>query len=122
MKLFGRDAEGHPKALVILAAVFLVAAGLCGTQLLILQSGRGGVDSLVIVFGLTGILELAAMAISLALILLVLAAWGRAHLFGSESGPRQDPTELTLNVAGRSNEPEKPTLSEPEGSDEETTR
>ena len=38
MKLFGRDLHGFAKAIVILAAVFLVASGMCGLQMILANS------------------------------------------------------------------------------------
>jgi hypothetical protein len=59
MNLFGHEVSGFAKALVILVAIFLVASGLCGMQMIAANGGLPG-DY----FFLLGILELIAMLVS----------------------------------------------------------
>lgn len=78
MKLFGHELEGFAKALVVLAAVFLLSSGLCGLQWFI---STGGGRYFGAIFVPLGILELIAMLLSLAGIVLVLIAWGLRTIF-----------------------------------------
>jgi hypothetical protein len=71
MKLFGREFDGYAKWLVILVAVLLVASGLCGIQLALFNSLEGSLSGLFII---TGLLELAAIVISIVGIVVVLIA------------------------------------------------
>ena len=57
--------EGPARLLVTCIAILLVAAGLCGLQLVILNVGTSAINNgLASLFFVTGIIELAAMAIS----------------------------------------------------------
>lgn len=76
MKLFGRELEGFAKALVILVAVFLVASGMCGLQWAISMGPQSGAMLIPL-----GIVELIAILLSAAGIVLVLIAWGIRALF-----------------------------------------
>jgi hypothetical protein len=86
VKLFGRELEGRAKTLVILVAVLLVSAGLCGLQ----WNTAGGVgDSLLILIPL-GFAELAAMFISACWIVILLIAWGAEALYHRYGKPHKD--------------------------------
>jgi hypothetical protein len=78
MKIFGRELVGFAKALVVLIAVLLVAAGMCGLQLAIGNGSSGNSDA---VFEPLGILELIAMLVSAVGIVVVLLAWGARGLY-----------------------------------------
>jgi len=83
MKLFGRDLHGFAKAIVILAAVFLVASGMCGLQMILANKiTNGGGDILIPL----GIAELAAMVLSAAGIVLMILAWIARAIYRRFSG------------------------------------
>lgn len=84
MRLFGREVSGFAKALVILAAVFLVASGMCGMQMVFANGGFRG-DFLLPM----GILELIAMLVSAAGIVLVLIVWFIQSLYDNHSSNRE---------------------------------
>ena len=84
MNLFGLEVSGFAKALVILAAIFLVASGMCGMQWMIASRGLAG-DYLLPL----GILELIAMLLSAAGIVLVLIVWFIQSLYDNHSGNRE---------------------------------
>jgi hypothetical protein len=75
MKLFGRDFQGFAKWLVVSATALLIASGLCGLQLAILNGSRGNSGNLQGVFMLTGLAELAVMVPSAICVLCVAIAW-----------------------------------------------
>jgi hypothetical protein len=68
MKLFGSEASSFAKAMIILAAIFLVSSGLCGLQLLLSNNATGGWP----LFIPLGIIELIAMVVSAVGMLVVL--------------------------------------------------
>jgi hypothetical protein len=77
MNFFGREIEGHPKALVILVTILLVSGGLCGIQLAIANGGSPGSyggNAAGILLPL-GLIELAAMILSTIGIVIVLILW-----------------------------------------------
>ena len=78
MRLFGHEFGRRAKTLVILAAVLLVSAGMCGLQ--IYSPGSGGLRGLIYVRLPLGLLELAAMFISACWIVILLIAWGAEAL------------------------------------------
>jgi hypothetical protein len=83
MNLFGREVSGFAKVMVILVAVFLVASGLCGMQLILANTSmKGGSGDL---FLPLGVVELIAMLLSAAGIVLVLIAWGISAAVGNVS-------------------------------------
>jgi uncharacterized membrane protein len=84
MNFFGRNLQGPAKVIVIFAAIFLVAAGLCGMQLVV-ASHSSNSSNLADVLIVPGILELAAMAISLVGIVIALVAWAIGALTPSET-------------------------------------
>jgi len=67
--------EGPLKWLVMFVTILLVASGLCGLQLLILNDGQNGANGLASVFMITGLFELGAMAVSAVGIVVSLIAW-----------------------------------------------
>ena len=77
MKLFGRELSGYARLLVILAAVLLVASGLCGLQLAMGGNpmGSNSAGPLAAIFFIAGLLELIAFWISAAGIVIVSAVW-----------------------------------------------
>ena len=83
MKLFGRELQGRAKTLVILVAVLIVSAGLCG-----LQSNAGGVlgNQILILLPL-GVAELIAIAVSASWILILLITWGAQVLYERFGAP-----------------------------------
>jgi hypothetical protein len=86
MRLFGRDLHGFAKILVILAAVFLVASGMCGLQMILANKiTNGGGDILIPL----GIAELAAMALSAMGIVLMLLAWIARAIYLQVSGAQE---------------------------------
>ena len=85
MKFFGRELEGYPRTLVVLAAVLLVASGLCGVQWLSIGSQRSP-DILISL----GLLELIAILLSVAGILIVLVLWAASASYARFVKPPKD--------------------------------
>jgi hypothetical protein len=83
MNLFGREVSGFAKALVILVAVFLVASGMCGLTLILAKTAMNGSSGNVLLP--FGVIELIAMLLSAAGIVLVLIAWGITAAVGNVS-------------------------------------
>ena len=80
MNLFGREVSGFAKVLVILVAVFLVASGMCGMQLILANTSmKGGSGDL---FLPLGVVELIAMLVHGA----EPAGFSRADLLGAGGG------------------------------------
>jgi len=77
VKLFGREVEGFPKALVVLAAVLLVSSGLCGLQWAISMGSQRDASGLIPL----GILELVAIFVSAAGIVVVLLLWAVSAVY-----------------------------------------
>jgi hypothetical protein len=115
MKLFGREIEGRAQILVILVAVLLLASGLCGAQFAILNYRTSGLDGLVVIFGITGIVELGLMLLSLVGIVVLLITWAISHSIGAGKGATEDSFPSILRVTNRSEEQEKPSSDEAEG-------
>jgi len=86
MKLFGRELEGRAKTLVILVAVLLLSAGLCGLQL---NSG-GGLGNQIFILLPLGVAELIAMFVSACWIVILSIAWGAEALYGRYGKPPKD--------------------------------
>jgi hypothetical protein len=78
---------GRPKTLVILAAVFLVSAGLCGLQW---NVNCGGLASAINILLPLGLLELAAMIVSGGWILIVSMVWAAEALNQRFGKPPKD--------------------------------
>jgi hypothetical protein len=77
MELFGDELHGFAKALLELVGVLLVASGLCSVERAVSMSGlRLDTNFLPL-----GIVELIAILLSAAGIVLVLIAWGIRALF-----------------------------------------
>jgi hypothetical protein len=73
---------GRARILVLCATVLLIASGLCGTQLLILNAvPNGSGNNLTALFMITGILELVAMALSAAGVIVAALVWGISALY-----------------------------------------
>ncbi len=87
MKLFGRDFQGFAKALVVLATILLVSFGLCGLNWII--SSHGG-DAALTISIVTGLIELAAMALSSLGIVFVSLAWAGTALYSRYGKPPKD--------------------------------
>ena len=85
MKFFGRELEGYPRTLAVLAAVLLIASGLCGVQWLSIGSQQSP-DILISL----GILELIAMLLSVAGIVIVLVLWTASALYARFIEPPKD--------------------------------
>jgi uncharacterized membrane protein SpoIIM required for sporulation len=100
MKIFGRELVGFAKALVVLIAVLLVSAGMCGLQLAIRQGSQGDSGAILIPLG---IVELIAMLVSAAGIVLVLLAWGTRALYRLI----RDEPDTELQQASRDESPVK---------------
>ncbi len=83
MNLWGHEVSGFAKTLVILAGIFLVASGMCGMQWII-GNGRLRGDYLLPL----GLLELIAMLLSAAGILIVLLARFLRSLIDDHTGAR----------------------------------
>ena len=88
MKLFGRELERRAKTLLILVAVLLVSAGLCGLQL----NARvtGGLGEMIYILLPLGVAELLVMFISAAWILILSMAWGAETLYQRFGKPPKD--------------------------------
>ena len=86
MKLFGSEVTGFAKALVILAAVFLVSSGLCGLQWVIASNSQWTGPILMPI----GIIELAAMAVSAVGIVVVLLLWIGSAIYRRIAHPGDD--------------------------------
>jgi hypothetical protein len=105
MRLFGREIEGPAKVLVILVAVLLVSAGMCGLQLTIadeIYRGSGGFGSVMM---LLGILELIAMLVSLIGIAIVLVSLLVTRFFKRERHPSTDRAGGIFHVTSQPDEP-----------------
>ena len=85
MKLFSIEQSGYPKTLLILVAIFLVAAGLCGAQFVLGNSASGGVILIPL-----GIVELIAMLLSAGGIVVVLLLWAGTALHERFGKPHKD--------------------------------
>ena len=85
MKFFGRKFVGYPRTLAVLAAVLLVASGLCGVQWLSIGSQRSS-DILIPL----GVLELIAMLLSVAGIVIVLVLWAASTSYARFVKPPKD--------------------------------
>ena len=93
MKLFGREIEGYGKALLVLAAIFLVSSGLCGVT--VSMEGKGGFLNLPNnawgqFLGIAGLVEFGAMIISGGGIVLVAIAWMVTVVYGLTAKPPKD--------------------------------
>jgi len=77
MNFFGRNLQGPSKVIVIFAAIFLVSAGMCGIQIAIIDKSPAGSygGNAAGIFLPLGLIELAAMAVSLVGIVIVLIVW-----------------------------------------------
>ena len=78
MKLIGRDLSGFAKTLVVLVAVLLVSAGLCGLQMTFANTIYNDRSGLLM---FAGLLELAAMILSAVGIVLLMILWGARALY-----------------------------------------
>lgn len=105
MRLFGREIEGYPKALVVLAAIFLVATGLCGVQTAVY--GRSP-DLVQLIFIFSGLLEIGAGFLSLAGIVTVLIAWPIAHVYQSRDSAQRDTLQPLLRIESQDDEQGRP--------------
>lgn len=103
MKLFGHEITGFAKALVILAAVFLVASGLCGLQLFFDGNATG---SMPVLFSL-GLVELAAAILSAIGIVVVLLLWIGSALYRRIAG-RVDADPTTLSASSHDSKHDDP--------------
>jgi hypothetical protein len=121
MRLFGREFEGSAKALVILVAVLLVSAGMCGLQLTIANEIYNSSGAFGPIMMLLGILELIAMLVSLIGIAIVLVSLLVTRLFGQLS-LSTDQTGRVFQVTSQMDEPHNQASEESRGSDEDTTR
>jgi hypothetical protein len=91
MRLFGREIDSYPKALVALVAVFLASSGLCGVQWAIAGSLRGrGIGPLAPFIIFLGVVELAAMALSAIGILVLLMIWPISIMYNRFAKPPND--------------------------------
>lgn len=79
MRLLRRELDRRAKTLVILVAVLLVSAGLCGFQWF--TPGHGGLGELIYVRLPLGLLELLAMFVSACWIVILLIAWCAEALY-----------------------------------------
>ena len=79
--------EGPAKGVAICATVFLVAGGLCGLQVALLNGSGSGGGSLVVVFIITGIIELGAMLVSALLLVVLAIAWVVQAIRGERPEP-----------------------------------
>lgn len=121
MRLFGREFEGPAKALVILVAVLLVSAGMCGLQLTIsneIYNSSGAFGSIMM---LLGILELIAMFVSLIGIAIVLVNLLVTRLFG-EPSLATDRTGRIFHVMSQTDEPHDRSSEESRDTDEDSVR
>lgn len=100
MKLFGREVSTVAKVLVVLVAILLVSAGMCGLQL---EFGPNLMDQSSNALFVSGIVELIAMLLSAVGIVVMLLALGARGLYRlSQSEP-----ELELEEGSRDESPAK---------------
>ena len=132
MKLFGREIEGIPKALVVLSAILLVSSGLCGISTAIEQSHHWSLwgpglpntllgDTLTIV----DLVSWAGFMPSAISLVVVLAMWPiAAVLIRLEMGFARSPKGGIQTLFGVTGEDAPPEVSSAEArrDDEETTR
>jgi hypothetical protein len=86
MKLFGRELVGFAKVLVVLVAVLLVSAGLCGLQLAIGNRLASNSDTFLMLLGIAELIAMLVSAVGIVLVLLVWGARGLYRLSQAESG------------------------------------
>jgi hypothetical protein len=87
LRLFGRELVGFAKTLVILVAVLLVSAGLCGLQLAVDGKSSPEIQQL---FVLTGALEILAGVVSVLGVVIVLLLWGASTIIRLLRNPTRD--------------------------------
>lgn len=90
MKLFDFEQNRFPKLLLILGAILLVSAGLCG-----LQSSIGFERASTILVAL-GVVELAVMALSAGGFLVVLVLWPISALYERFARPPKDKVQRLI--------------------------
>ena len=90
MKLFGRELTGYARLLVILIAVLLVSAGLCGLQVAVYDKSPTAIQGL---FMATGALELIGLWGSVGGGAIVLLLWAGTALYAHFAMPPKDETQ-----------------------------
>ena len=121
MRLFGREIEGPAKALVILVAVLLVSAGMCGLQLTMadkIYNSSGAFGPFMV---LLGIVELIAMLVSLAGIAAVLLNLLVTRLFNREPGSSSSGRGRVFHVTSQMDQREERSSGESKDRDEDGT-
>ena len=121
MRLFGRELRGPAKVLVILVAVLLVSAGMCGLQLTIANTIYNSSGAFGPFMMLLGILELVAMLVSLIGIAIVLVNLLVKRLFGGRSFST-DQTGRVFHITSQMDSPDDRSSGELQEKDEDSTR
>jgi hypothetical protein len=103
MKLFGSEATSFAKAMIILAAIFLVSSGLCGLQLLLSNNATGGWP----LFIPLGIIELIAMVLSAAGLVVVLLIGIGSAIYRSLAHPEDDDPKSLFDSLDNSDHDQK---------------
>lgn len=90
MKTPWRNLQGPAKWLVIFTTTLLVASGLCGLQLLVLNSNLGAPNWLGTVFVILGFVEISAIIISAIGGLVALLFWIFTRIAGSAQDKKDE--------------------------------
>jgi hypothetical protein len=122
MKLFGREIEGSAKMQVILVAVLLVSAGMCGLQLTMANNIYNSSGAFGPIMILLGILELIAMFVSLIGIAIVLVHWLARKLLTRDLDSSRGGTVGVFHITSQIDEPDGPSPVESHDTDEDSTR
>jgi hypothetical protein len=86
-----KNRKGIAKILMIFVTLLLVASGLCGVQIYLLNHGSGSGNVLAPIFMLTGVIELVVIAVAAVGIVVVLIIWGlKALVVKSSDDVTQD--------------------------------
>lgn len=122
MRLFGREFVGPAKVLVVMAAVLLISAGMCGLQLTIANKVYNSSGAFGSIMMLMGVLELIAMVVSLVGIAVVLVTLLVRRAFHIEEPHSPDETGRIFHVTSQGDERQEGTAEEPRDKDDDTTR
>lgn len=89
MNMPWKNLHGAAKIVAVCAAILLTSAGLCGAQMAVLDAANAkGSDNLTGIFMITGLIEIAAMLISVLVGFIALLVWGFGSLFSRDRSDR----------------------------------
>ena len=87
MKLFSLEENSYPKTLLVLAAIFLVASGLCGVQVALVDKMPDNLGAILIPLG---VVELSVMLLSGGAFVFILVLWPAQALYIRFAKPSKD--------------------------------